>query len=197
MPREAHTITRDDIWTMDAYGAARNDRRKAITELKRNRRLHIGPDATAYFESFDTMWHQIHEMLYIEKGGEAQIADELSAYATLVPNGRELVATLMFEIDDPDRRAKFLAGLGGVEETVTMDIAGEIIKAVPEDDIDRTTAEGKASSIQFLHFPLTDAQAAKFKQPGTPVIVAIGHEKYGHMAKLPETTRAALAEDLD
>lgn len=197
MPRTAHTITREDIWDMDAYAAVRKERRKAITELKRNRRLHIGPDATAYFESFDTMWHQIHEMLYIEKGGEAQIGDELSAYATLVPNGRELVATLMFEIDDPDRRAKFLAGLGGVEETVTLDIAGEIIKAVPEDDIDRTTAEGKASSIQFLHFPLTTAQAAKFKQPDVSVIVAIGHEKYGHMAKMPEAMRQALAEDLD
>lgn len=197
MPRAAHTITREDVWDMDAYAAVRKERRKAITELKRNRRLHIGPDATAYFESFDTMWHQIHEMLYIEKGGEAQIGDELSAYATLVPNGRELVATLMFEIDDPDRRAKFLAGLGGVEETVTLDIAGEIIKAVPEDDIDRTTAEGKASSIQFLHFPLTAAQSAKFKQPGTSVVVAIGHEKYGHMAKMPEIMRQALAEDLD
>jgi len=197
MPRAAHTITREDIWDMDAYAAVRKDRRKAITELKRNRRLHIGPDATAYFESFDTIWHQIHEMLYIEKGGEAQIGDELSAYATLVPNGRELVATLMFEIDDADRRAKFLAGLGGVEEMVTLDIAGEIIKAVPEDDIDRTTAEGKASSIQFLHFPLTPAQSAKFKQQGTSVIVAIGHEKYGHMAKMSETMRQALAEDLD
>ena len=197
MPREAHTITRDDIWTMDAYGAARKERRQAITEMKKNRRLHIGPDATAYFESFNTMWHQIHEMLYIEKGGEAQISDELSAYATLVPNGRELVATLMFEIDDPDRRAKFLAGLGGVEQTVTLDLGGEIIKAVPEDDIDRTTAEGKASSIQFLHFPLTDAQASTFKQPNASVIVAIGHEKYGHMAKMPEVMREALAKDLD
>lgn len=197
MPRETHTITRDDIWDMDAYAAVRKERRKATTELKKNRRVHIGPDATAYFESFDTMWHQIHEMLFIEKGGEAQIDDELSAYATLVPNGRELVTTLMFEIDDPLRRAKFLDGLGGVEETVTLQFGGDTIKAEPETDIDRTTADGKASSIQFLHFPFTDAQAAAFKQPGVEAILAIGHEKYGHMAKLPEATREALAADLD
>ena len=197
MPRQDHSLTRDDIWDMDTYGAQRKERRKATTELKKNRRVHIGPDATAYFESFDTMWHQIHEMLFIEKGGDAQIDDELSAYATLVPNGRELVATLMFEIDDPVRRGKFLAGLGGIEETVTLQIGGDTIQGVPETDVDRTNAEGKASSIQFLHFPFTDAQAAAFKRPGCEAILAIGHEKYGHMAKLSETVREALAADLD
>lgn len=197
MPREAHTLTRADIMDMAVYSAERGPRRKAMTQLKKNRRVHIGPDATAYFESFDTMWHQIHEMLHIEQGGEAQIDDELNAYATMVPNGRELVATLMFEIDDPIRRGKFLAGLGGVEETVTLQFAGHTVKAVPEDDIDRTTAEGKASSIQFLHFPFSDAQAQAFKQSGCEAILAIGHPQYGHMAKLPEATREALAGDLD
>ncbi len=77
-------------------------------EAKRHRRLEVGPDCTFYFENFETMWNQVHEMLFIEKGGEAQIADELSAYNPLVPKGRELVATVMFEIDDPVRRAAFL-----------------------------------------------------------------------------------------
>ena len=135
-------------------------------------------------------------MLHIEKGGEEQIEDELRAYATLMPNGTELVATLMFEIDDPDRRARFLAGLGGVEETISIEMGGEKIMAVPETDVDRTTAEGKASSIQFLHFPFNPEQAKKFKQSGAEVIFAIAHEKYAHMAKLPEAVRAALASDL-
>jgi len=103
----------------------------------------------------------------------------------------------MFEIVDPERRAKFLAGLGGVEETVTLQFGEHTIKAVPEDDVDRTTADGKASSIQFLHFPFTDAQAQAFKQPSTEAILAIGHEKYGHMAKLPNAVREALGGDLD
>lgn len=197
MPRESHTLTRADIMDMADYANVRNERRKATTVLKKDRRVHIGPDATAYFESFDTIWHQVHEMLHIEKGGDAQIDDELNAYATLVPNGRELVTTLMFEIDDPDRRAKFLAGLGGVEETVTLQFGGETITAVPETDVDRTNADGKASSIQFLHFILTDGQAEAFKKPGTQVILSIGHEKYGHMAKMQEATRKALAADLD
>ena len=109
------------------------------------------------------MWHQVHEMLYIEKGGDDQIADELSAYNPLIPNGRELVSTLMFEIEDAGRRSAFLAGLGGVEETITIEFDGEVIKGVPEEDVDRTTADGKASSVQFIHFPFTDEQAVKFK----------------------------------
>lgn len=197
MPRAAHSLTREDIMDMGTYATERPVRRKAMTEAKKNRRIHIGPDATAYFESFDTMWHQVHEMLHIEQGGEAQIDDELSAYKTLIPNGRELVCTLMFEIDDPDRRAKFLAGLGGIEENVTLSFGTDTIAAVPEDDVDRTNAEGKASSIQYLHFPMTDAQAEAFKSCGTQAILAIDHEKYGHMAKLGQDVHHALATDLD
>lgn len=197
MSREAHEITRADIMPIADYDGVRKERRQAITQLKKNRRLHIGPDATAYFESYDTMWHQVHEMLYIEKGGDEQVEDELSAYNPLIPKGRELVCTLMFEIDDPDRRANVLAKLGGVEETVTLSFGDEKILAVPEADVDRTNAEGKASSIQFLHFNFTDAQAKAFKQPGCETIIAIGHEAYGHMAKLSEIVREALAADLD
>lgn len=196
-PLSAHEITRDDILPMDVYAAERKDRRRQITEAKKNRRVHVGPDATFYFENYDTMWHQVHEMLYIEKGGEAQIADELSAYNPLIPNGSELVATLMFEIDDERRRHAFLAGLGGVEETITLEFADEVVTGVPEADVDRTTADGKASSVQFIHFPFNAEQKARFAETGTQVTLAIGHPKYGHMARLSEETRAALAADFD
>jgi hypothetical protein len=193
----AKTLNRNDIMDMDVYAKERPARRGAITALKKNRRLGVGPDATCYFESYDTMWHQIHEMLYIEKGGDAQIEDELSAYAPMVPNGRELVVTLMFEVDDPDRRAALLGGLGGVEETVSIEIGEDVIKGIAEDDIDRTTADGKASAIQFLHFPFSDAQVAEFKNPENRVVIAITHEKYGHMAVMPTAMREALLKDFD
>ena len=188
-------IEHADIMAPEAYARERADRRRRITEAKRDRRAGVGPDATFYFESYDTMWHQVHEMLYIEKGGEEQIADELSAYNPLIPNGRELVATLMFEIDDPARRAGFLAGLGGVEETVTLSFADETIATVAEADVDRTTADGKASSVQFLHFPFSEAQIAKFRAPGVKVTLGIDHPAYGHMTVLPEAVRDALARD--
>ncbi len=192
-----HEITRDDILGMEDYVAVRAERKRSVTELKKHRRVAVGPDATFYFESYDTMLHQVHEMLYIEKCGEEQIEDELRAYNPMIPNGRELVATLMFEIDDAGRRADFLAGLGGVEETVTLTFAGETVTATPEQDIDRTTADGKASSIQFLHFAFTDAQVEKFRSPDARVTLGIGHEKYAHLAVLPEAVRQVLAQDFD
>lgn len=189
-------ITRDDIIPIEQYAADRKERRKAISALKRHRRVSVGPWATFYFESYDTMWHQIHEMLYIEKGGEAQIEDELRAYAPLIPKGNELVATVMFEIDEKVTRQRVLGTLGGVEKTMFIEVAGERVASTPEEDVDRTTAAGKASSVQFVHFHFTEAQAEAFRAPGARVVVGIEHPSYGHMSLLPEETRAALAADL-
>lgn len=190
-------LTRDDIMDIAQYTRERKERRAAMMPVKRARRVEIGPVATCYFENYETMWHQIHEMLYIEKGGEAQIEDELSAYNPLIPKGRELVATVMFEIDDPVRRRNFLARLGGVEETMFLRFAGHEVKGVPEADVDRTTADGKASSVQFIHLPFTDEQADAFKAEGEQVIIGFKHPEYRHMTVLSEESRAALAADLD
>ncbi len=188
-------ITRDDIMDMDDYATVRKERRRNITKMKTDRRVALGPDATFYFESYDTMWHQIHEMLYIERGGEEQIADELAAYNPLIPKGRELIATLMFEIDEPERRESVLAGLGGVEETACLNLGGKVILAEAEADVDRTSADGKASSVQFLHFPFSDDDVALFRDPLVKAVLAIEHEKYPHMTILSEATRAALQGD--
>jgi hypothetical protein len=190
-------ITRDDLMPIPEYAKVRKERRLKLVEAKRNRRLHVGPYATFHFESYDTMWHQIHEMLYIEKGGEAQVEDELRAYNSLIPNGRELVATIMFEIDDERQRRAFLARLGGVEDTLFMRVGGETVRGASETDVDRTSAEGKASSVQFVHFPFTPEQIAKFRKPGVEILLGFSHPHYGHMAIVPEPTRNALAQDFD
>ena len=101
-----HQIVPADIMPMADYGRERRERRSRIAAYKRDRRVEVGPFACFYFENYDTMLHQVHEMLFIERGGDGQIAEELEAYNTLVPNGRELVATLMFEIEDKERRAR-------------------------------------------------------------------------------------------
>lgn len=189
-------ITAADILPMEQYAAERKERRRAIVEMKRNRRLEVGPVCTFYFESYETMWAQVHEMLFIEKGGDEQIPDELAAYNPLIPKGDELVATVMFEIDEPVRRHAFLAKLGGIEETAFIQIGEETVTGVPEADVDRTTADGKASSVQFIHFPFTPAQAEAFKRPETSVTLGFRHPSYGHMVIMPEAVRAALAEDL-
>jgi hypothetical protein len=190
-------IERDDIMAPEDYANVRAERRRAVSEAKRHRRLAVGPDVTFYFENYVTMLHQVHEMLYIEKGGEEQIVDELAAYNPLIPRGRELVATMMIEIDDPDRRARVLAGLGGIEETVRLVIGDAQVAAVAETDVERTDAAGKTSSIHFLRFPLTDAQAVDFRDPDSRAVLAIEHAGYGHMAILPDEVRRSLVEDLD
>ena len=190
-------ITREDILAFDDYAASRKERKRALTAVKKDRRMEVGPHATFYFENYETMWNQIHEMLYIERGGENQIPDELAAYNPLIPQGRELVATVMFEIGDADRRAKVLATLGGIEETVFITVGDEKIMGVPEIDVDRTNADGKASSVQFVHFPFTDSQVIAFSAGEADVSVGFSHDSYAHTAGMPAAVRAALSKDFD
>ena len=192
-PRRA--LTRADILPLDEYVKVRRERRREITELKKQRRVEVGPFATFYFENFATMWQQVQEMLYIEKGGEQQIADELQAYNPLIPQGEELIATVMIEIEDPMRRARVLATLGGIEQKMFIQIGGERVAGVPDPTRENTSADGKASSVQFLRFAFTAAQVKAFKTPNAQVLVGIDHENYGHIAVMPERIRAALERD--
>jgi len=195
MPREKREIQKEDIMPLDVYTEKRRELRKSIVDYKKNRRVALGPYATFYFESYETMLAQVQEMLYIEKGGDEQLQDELSAYNPLIPNGKELTATLMFEIDNPISRAAFLGKVGGIEETVFMKINGEKIKAVPEEDVDRTSAEGKASSVQFIHFNFTDDQIEKFQSNSSEIELGIDHKEYSHSTKLSKENIASLSTD--
>ena len=195
MSKEKRQIEKDDLLSPDIYSKSRKQIRKDLVEFKKDRRIALGPYATFYFESFETMVAQVQEMLHIEKGGDEQLKDELIAYNPLVPSGKELIATLMFEIDNPISRAKFLGKVGGIEEKVFMKINNEIVKAVPEADVDRTSAEGKASSVQFIHFKLNDDQISKFKSDSATIELGIDHKEYTHTTKLSENSIKSLCDD--
>ena len=195
MPREKKEIQKEDIMPLDVYIKNRKELRKNIVNFKKDRRIALGPYATFYFESYETMLAQVQEMLYIEKGGDEQLKDELIAYNPLIPNGKELTATLMFEIDNPVSRAAFLSKVGGIEEKIFMKIGDEMIKAIPEKDVDRTSAEGKASSVQFIHFKLTDEQIQKFKSDNADVEIGINHNEYSHSTKLSSNNKKSLSAD--
>ena len=197
MPKEKREIQKSDIMPLDAYIKDRKELRKNIVNFKKNRRVALGPYATFYFESYETMLAQVQEMLYIEKGGDEQLHDELIAYNPLIPNGKELTATLMFEIDNPISRAAFLGKVGGIEEMVFMKINGETVKAVPEEDVDRTSAEGKASSVQFIHFNFTDEQIQKFKSIDVNIELGMDHKEYSHTTKLSKENIASLSADFN
>ena len=195
MPKEKREIQKEDIMPLDVYIKNRKELRKNIVSFKKDRRIALGPYATFYFESYETMLAQVQEMLYIEKGGDEQLKDELIAYNPLVPNGKELVATLMFEIDNPVSRAAFLDKVGGIEEKFFIKIDNEVIKAIPEADVDRTTAGGKASSVQFIHFKLTNEQIQKFKSNSADVELGVDHNEYSHATKLSVNNRNSLSAD--
>ena len=195
--RRRRQLTREDILPVAEYAQQRRERRRAISELKKRRRVEVGPFATFYFENYDTMWQQVHEMLYIEKGGDAQIAEELGAYNPMIPQGGELVATVMLEIEDPKRRATVLARLGGIEDHLFIEVAGQRINGKPDPSRENTSPEGKASSVQFVWFPFTAAQIARFRAPDARIVVGCDHPNYAHMAVMPDPVRAALAEDFD
>ncbi len=190
-----HTIDRSDLLPTAEYGAIRRAERQRISAVKRNRRVEVGPFASFYFECFDTIRHQIHEMLHIEKGGEAQIADELDAYRPLVPDGNELVATVMFEIDEATRRNSVLSRLGGVEYKAILSIGGETLRGEPDETRENTSPEGKASSVQFIRFRFTPALKAAFGVAATPVLLGFDHPNYGHLAVMPEAVRQTLRAD--
>jgi hypothetical protein len=195
--KTCRALTREHILSIADYAKIRREKRREVSELKKRRRVEVGPFATFYFENYDTMWQQVQEMLYIEKGGEDQVEDEIAAYNPLIPQGNNLVATVMLEIDDPARRATVLARLGGIEDHIFLEVEGERVAGKPDPSRENTTPDGKASSVQFIWFPFTAGQIGKFKAVGARIIVGFDHPNYAHMAVMPETVRSALAEDFD
>ena len=195
MPLALRQVTPEDLIPDAEFGRTRRERRAALMPAKRLRRVPLGPFCTFYFESFETMLFQIQEMLLIEKGGAAQVPDELAAYNPLIPQGSELVATVMFEIDDPVRREAALVRLGGVEDHFFIQVGAERSMGVPEGDIERTRDDGKTSSVHFLRFPLSAAQKAAFRDPAAQALIGCDHEGYAHMAVLSPASRAELSKD--
>lgn len=195
MTKKNRIVEKSDLISPEVYSKNRKQLRKKMVEFKKNRRIPLGPYATFNFENFETMLGQIQEMLHIEKGGDEQLKDELNAYNPLIPKGKELIATLMFEIDDPTLRTDFLSKVGGIEEKVYMKVEEATIRAIPETDVDRTSSEGKASSVQFIHFNFSNEQIKKFRDLNTQVIIGIDHSLYNHMKKISKNTKSSLMED--
>lgn len=196
MPRNARTITADDILSLDRYELIRNDKKQEALLRKKLTRMGVGPHATALFETWDSMWLQVQEMLRIEKGGADQLVDELSAYDPMVPKGRELTCTLLFEIAEPDRRDAFLRTIGGVEDHISIQIGGQVIKARPEGDVERTReSDGKASAVHFLHFDFDDAAIAAWKSGEGNAMLVIDHPNYGHAAIINADSREYLGRE--
>ena len=192
---QINTIEKSDILSRDEYKSKRKSLREEMVLRKKFRRVDIGPYVTMYFENKDTIIHQINEMVYIEDGGEEQIDEEILAYKSLVPNGKELIATVMIEIDNPLKRSEFLAKMGGFEEQISIKIGDQVIKGNAELDGDRTTADGKASSVQFVHFEFEERAVEVIKNHMENVTISINHQNYKHSSTLNIDTVIDLVKD--
>ena len=190
-------IKEEDVIDIDRYISERIEIKKNISALKKNRRVPVGPHATFYFECYQTMIYQVQEMLYIERGGKEQLYDEIKAYNPLVPKGKELVATLMFEIDNEKKRKDFLNSVGGIEERIFIEINKEKIFAKPEDDTERTSDDGKASSVHFIHFHFSKSQIENFIKNDNNIIIGFDHKNYSHFSQLSEESKEELSNDFD
>ena len=197
MNKQSKEVKKSDLMSLENYSKNRTRLRKELIIFKKNRRISVGPYATFYFECYETMLAQIQEMLFIEKGGDNQLKDELKAYNPLIPKGKDLVTTLMFEIDNPLSRSEFLNKVGGIENKAFIKINDDKICSTPETDVDRTSEDGKASSVQFIHFNFSEAQIENFKNLNNKVFLGIDHELYHHIAEINEKTRKDLIKDFN
>ena len=190
-------INEEDVIDIDNYIKERNNIKKEISLIKKYRRIPVGPHATFYFECYQTMIYQIQEMLYIERGGKEQLQDEIKAYNPLVPKGKELVATLMFEIDNEKRRKDFLNSVGGIENKIFIKIGDRKVFAKPEEDTERTSEDGKASSVHFLHFEFDEDLVQLFINGDNDVIIGFDHPNYKHFSEISITSKKELSNDFD
>ncbi len=198
MENVVNQLTPHDILSLEDFQHIRVKRKKDIQDLKVQRRIFVGPFAVFHFECWQTMWWQIQEMLRIEKGGEAQLRDELQAYNPLLPQPGVLSATLMLEIPSPQERRAILQTLGGIENTIALVIGSTFIKGQPLDSPeDRTTSDGKTSAVHFLHFHIKhDNQALLCSNEPPTVRLVFTHPHYTYDTALSKEQVQSLAQTL-
>ena len=190
------TLTRSDLWSLEEYSSRRADFRQQVLQHKRLRQVALGPHATLYFEDQLTMRYQVQEMLRVEKIFEAaEIEEELSAYNPLIPDGSNWKATFMIEYGDIEERKHALANMGGIEETVWVQVGrGTKAYAIANEDMERTR-DNKASAVHFMRFELTQEDLQSMRD-GADVQMGLDHSSLKTAVTLQPEVRNALAADL-
>jgi hypothetical protein len=189
-------LTVADLLSLEQYHKRRPEFRAQVIAHKRNRHAAIGPNVTLYFEDRLTMQYQIQEMLRVERIFESEaIEEELGAYNPLIPDGRNLKATMMIEYSDAAERRVALERLGGVEHAVYVEVGGHArVIARADEDMPRSNDE-KTSAVHFLRFELDDAMCGALKS-GAPLKIGVDHPQYRHELATSSAIRDALAADL-
>ena len=190
------TLTRNDLWSLEEYAGRREEFRKQVLAHKKLRQVALGPHATLYFEDQLTMQYQIQEMLRVERIFEAaEIEEELSAYNPLIPDGSNWKATFMIEYGDIEERKQALATMGGIEDTVWVQVGnGTKAYAIANEDMERTR-DSKAAAVHFMRFELT-AEDLQSVRDGADVHMGVDHPSIADTVTLSTEARQALCADL-
>ena len=190
-------VERSEIMRLGEDEAIRPHFRARVIEEKKKRRVALGPDATCVFENRDTVLLQIQEMLRTERiTREASIQHEIETYNQLIAGDRELSATVMIEIDERERRERFLAEAAGIERHVALIVEGERFAATWEP---QRVLPDRASAVLYLKFPISERAVAAIRADAAPGAfeLIVDHPHYQVRAAIPEATRRSLSEDFD
>ena len=195
-------LTLDDIADLRAYERERETFRAHIIELKKRRRVAVGPVITLLFESRDTIRFQIQEMARAERIlTDVGIQTELDIYNPLVPGPGHLAATMFIELTSEDQLRDWLPKLVGVERSVELRLGGrdpakpEVVPAqLDPAHAEQLTREDTTASVHYLHWILTPTQVDRFE--AGQVELAVRHPSYAESTELREDTRAELLGDL-
>jgi hypothetical protein len=195
-------LTVEDIADVRAYERERAEFRAHVIELKKARRIGIGPFVTVVFENRDTIRFQIQEMARAEKlSSDEAIQTELDVYNPLIPDPGTLAATLFIELTSKDELMEWLPKLVGIERAVELRIGApsspdEIVVAARPDEAHakQLTRETITASVHYIHFELTPEQVDAFAS--RPVRVAVAHANYAEATELSEPSKTALLTDL-
>lgn len=119
---------------------------------KETRRLAVGPHLTLLFESVQSVWYQVQEMVRVERITDPHLVQhELETYNELLPKPGELSATMFVEYADPAERDAALRKLVGLEQHLWLQL-GE--KRTPARFAEAQIGEKQVSAVQFVRFPV-------------------------------------------
>ena len=190
------SITADSLMTLEAYSKYRKENKGAIMAHRQLRSVRLGEHINVQFESETSIRYQIQEMLRIEKIFEEDgIAQEIEAYAPLMPDGSNWKATMLIEYPDVNERKRELARLIGVEDHLFVEVEGHArVYAIADEDMDRENDE-KTSAVHFVRFELNPAMCAAVKA-GASVKLGCDHTNYPAHLNIPAESLASLSSDL-
>jgi hypothetical protein len=185
-----------EILNIAEYEKARQDFRRRIIELKKKRRIAVGPNVTFVFENHDTVLSQVQEMMRAERlVHDNAIQHEIDTYNQLLPGPNELAATMFIELPDQNSIREEITKFHGVNtgEAIFLQIGEE---KLPGDFAAGQSDDRRISAVQYVRFRFNEQQREAFVSSAQEVKLVIQHLNYQHSALIEKEIREELSQDL-